>query len=262
MLLRRTMISFVVMICASGCASNGRIDVLEARLREQEIVVDRYERQIADVNSQLSMATRRARMLEQKLAGASEAVSSEATEKIAAVEGVKFNTLLTAAQDQDDTPGDDKIHAMVYPHDANGDLVKLVGKVIFEAIDLSLPEGSRTVGRWEMDPDSALETWHDGFLSSGYKFEFPWQKRPAGKEVLLHVKLEAPDGREFTAQHTVAIDPPQLLAVAPDVLDLKSSPNAVELSSANIPAGEKETANSDPIQTSDNWNVEMIPFQR
>ncbi|TWT58412.1 hypothetical protein KOR42_17860 [Thalassoglobus neptunius] len=208
-----------------GCASTSHIDLLEARLREQEVVVDRYEREVEAVREQLITAQRRTAMLEEQLAGTgSQLVSAEVTEQIAAIEGIRFNTLLTGAQDLDSEPGDERLHAMVYPHDGDGDLVKLVGQITFEAIDLSLPENERTVGRWEMNSQEALEYWHNGFLSSGFKFEFPWQSPPAGDEVLLHVKLKAPDGREFRTSHTIKVDPPKFLATVRQSPDLISTP--------------------------------------
>ncbi|MEW4489129.1 hypothetical protein AB1L42_13695 [Thalassoglobus sp. JC818] len=208
-----------------GCASTSHIDLLEAKLREQEVVVERYEREVASVRDQLITAQRRTAMLEEQLAGTgSQLVSAEVTEQIAAIEGIRFNTLLTGAQDLDSEPGDERLHAMVYPHDGDGDLVKLVGQITFEAIDLSLPESERTVGRWELNSQEALEYWHTGFLSSGFKFEFPWQSPPAGEEVLLHVKLKAPDGREFRASHTIEIDPPKFLATVRQSPDLISTP--------------------------------------
>lgn len=247
MLFARPAWPLTVMVCAglTGCLSTGRLELLETRLREQEVEIDRYERELVDMRSQLSVEQRRTRMLHEKLAGTQNPVTPEATEQIAKVEGLKFNTLLTAAQDADKAPGDERIHALVYPHDSDGQLVKLIGKVVFEAMDLSQPEGSRTVGRWELDADQALETWHAGFLSSGYKFSFPWQNRPTGKEILLHVKLESPDGREFTASHTVKIEPPVLLATAPEAPVLDSPPDSVTASSAD---GADDASHAESVQ--------------
>lgn len=208
-----------------GCASTSHVDLLEARLREQEVLVERYEREIADVREELLTAQRRSVLLEEQLAeGGSRLVSAEVTDQLAAVEGIRFNTLLTGAQNLDSVPGDERLHAMIYPHDSDGGIVKLVGSVTLEAIDLSRPEGQRTLGRWEFDPQQALEIWHAGFISSGFKFEFPWQSQPTSNEVLLHATFRTPDGREFRNSHTIRITPPKLLATVNESPALATPP--------------------------------------
>lgn len=201
------------MIC--GCTSPDKTDLLEARLRERELVLENYEQEIHTVQSQLSVAQREARILREEMKRSGKTPPAmEATAAIAAAETLQFNTLLTAGQNADSAPGDEKFHAIVVPYDATGNLVKVIGDVEFEAIDLSLPETRRTVGKWVYNPEQAQELWHAGFLSSGYRFVLPWKQAPAGKEILLHMKLITADGRELTASHTVKIDPPLQLGSA------------------------------------------------
>ncbi len=212
-----------------GCRGPSNVELLEARLREFEVTQDQREAELSAVRSQLNIAQREARILRNQIAASGEkAPAVEATEAIASVEELKFNTLLTAGQNKDQTPGDERFHAIVSPYDHAGELVKVVGKVELEAIDLSLPEEKRTVGKWSYSPEKALDLWHNGFLSSGLRFDLAWNELPQGKEVLLHVKMETADGRELTASHTVKIDPPQQLAVAPIAPDLVNPADEIE----------------------------------
>lgn len=198
-----------------GCSGTNHLELLEARLREQELVVQRYEKEVAAVRSQLTVAQRESKILRQQLTKAGKDVPAvEATTALAAVETLKFNSLLTAGQNKDTTPGDEQFHAIVTPYDKAGELVKVVGKLELEAIDLSLPENQRTVGRWEFPPEKAQKLWHSGFLSSGFRFTLPWERLPQSNSVLLLVKMETPDGRELSASHTMKIEAPTQLASA------------------------------------------------
>ena len=213
----------------SGCMGTNRVDVLEARLREQEDVVQHYQSEIASVRSQLIVAQRESKILREQITqGGGKSPAVEATEALAAVEKLQFSNLLTAGQDKDSKPGDERFHAIVIPYDRAGELVKVVGEVQFEAIDLSLPEDRRTIGHWKFTPEEAQKLWHSGFLSAGYRFDLPWEKLPQGKEILLHMKLKTPDGRELTASHTVKITPPTALAIESEAPDLLKVPKAIQ----------------------------------
>lgn len=220
-------LGLLFVVCA-GCLGNPRrTELLQARLREQETVLSQYETELTRVRSQLAVAQREQAILRNRIASSGEpAPAMEATQAIAAADGLKFNTWLTAGRNQDSSPGDERFHAIVYPHDASGDLVKVVGTLKLEAIDLSLPEGERSLGKWEFTPDEALELWHSGFLSAGFRFDYEWDKPPQGKEIILRASLETPDGRQLAANHSMKIDPPHKLNL--DQIDAKPIPVPVD----------------------------------
>lgn len=233
-----------VLSLLSGCIGTSKVDVLEARLREQEVVVQNYQSQVVSVQSQLTVAQRESKILRVQFAKAGKKIPAvEATAAIASVETLKFSSLLTAGQDKDSQPGDERFHAIVIPYDSAGELVKVVGDVEFEAIDLSLPEDQRTVGHWEYTPEKAKQLWHSGFLATGYRFDLPWEQLPQGKEILLHMRLKTPDGRELTASHTMKIAPPAKLAVAPELL--KVAEDVQQVKAEEPAAAEKSKAQAE-----------------
>lgn len=227
-------VAFVCMF--AGCKSPDKIELLEARLRENEVIVQNYERELGSMNSQLSIAQREANILREQLDRNGQPVPAvEATTALASVETLKFNTLLTAGQDKDSLPGDEKFHAIVSPYDSGGEVVKVIGDVELEAVDLSLPEDQRTIGKWTYSPEEALKLWHAGYLSTGYRFELPWESLPQGNEVVLRMKMKTPDGRELVTSHTVKVQPPTQLAVTEPATDLVPPPSEITQASASDP---------------------------
>lgn len=196
------------LLCAcSSCASRGNLELLESQLRTQETLIQGYERQLGQLRNELTASQREMDLMRSDLAQAS-TLPQEAAQTLAKAQGLTFNSLLTAAQNRDDRPGDECFHAVIYPHDAHGELVKLSGKLEIEALDLSRPPQDKVIGHWEFSPEEARNLWHAGFLASGYQVDLPWQQSPAGGKVLLHARLTAFDGRQFEASHTLTLQPP------------------------------------------------------
>ncbi len=271
-------------LCLGGCAGRERMDVLEAQLRNQESMMARYESQLKRAESDLSVAQREADLLRTQLAeNKDQNLFQETTQALAQVEGMKFHELLTAGQSKDDEPGDERLHAVLYPHDQHGKLVKLSGTLELEAIDLTMPHDERIVGHWQFSPEETRELWHSGFITNGYQLDLPWMKTPQGKKVLLHATLKTLDGREFNTTHTVSIDAPVLTKLDQPTTDFLIPPvqqsshieslsyeTPQEESAINKPGrillpdntAELQFENSNPIQTSDNWSDADIPAIR
>ncbi|QDU39800.1 hypothetical protein Mal4_41470 [Maioricimonas rarisocia] len=203
----------LVVIASSGCLRRGNVDLLEARLREQQEQLLQYEHQLTSVRSELGSARSEMEMLRRQIAqqGGSP-IAPEHVSALVTVNGIQFNTLLTGGRNRDGSPGDEVLAVVITPHDEDGDLVKIGGEIEIEALDMSLPADSRQVGLWTFDAAAARERWHSGFVSAGFQFELPWNRAPASGNVIVHARLITPDGRQFDASHTVAVDPPVQLA--------------------------------------------------
>lgn len=202
----------LVLLCSAllpGCATRGNLEVLEAQLRSQEALIRRYERDLDRLRGDLTVSQRELDLLRSDLASQGDKVIVEETShSLAKVEGIVFNSLLTAPQDRDNITGDEGLHAVFYPHDAHGEIVKLSGRIEFEVIDLSRPANEKTIGHWEFTPDEARKLWYAGFLMSGYQLDLPWQQVPVGPKVLLLARLITPDGRKFEATHQISVRSP------------------------------------------------------
>jgi len=227
----------MVLCTLSSCASRGNAELLEAQLRAQESMLAKYQREVSSIRSELSVAQKETNLLRTELAETQNRQLYEETSKnLAAVEGLKFHTMLTGGQDHDEQSGAERLHAMVFPHDQHGNVVKLSGRIEFEALDLSKSGDDRTIGHWVYPANEATELWHAGFLGSGFKVNEPWQRTPSGSKVLLLAKLTTPDGRKFETTHTITIDTPALSKVDAPELELISPPRSTVQSESKTDA--------------------------
>ena len=190
---------------ALGCASRGDVDLLEARLRNQELQLRKAEQRATQLASQLEEAQQQQDLLRSQIAGQLPALPAETTQALAAATGLKFHTLLTAGQDRDGVAGDDQLHVFLFPHDADGELVKLTGNLEVEVFDPSQPGGMQRIGHKQYTAEEARKLWHNGFLSSGFQTELPLEAPPSGTKLVLHGRLTTIDGRQFDASHTVSV---------------------------------------------------------
>jgi hypothetical protein len=98
-----------------------------------------------------------------------------------------------------------------------------------------------------------------GFLGSGYQFTLPWPDPPQHDEVVLHVRLRAPDEREFVATQVVKIQPEVVTA------DNKSSVETVRRPIADRELIESITPGPlrrEGVRESTNWTDETMPVRR
>ncbi|MFG0334025.1 MAG: hypothetical protein ACF8TS_11735 [Maioricimonas sp. JB049] len=248
----------LVVIASSGCLRRGNVDLLEARLREQQQQLLQYEQQLAGVRSELGSARSEMEMLRQQVArqGASP-IPPEHVAALVSVSGIQFNTLLTGGRNRDGSPGDEVLAVVLTPHDQDGDLVKIGGEIEIEALDMSLPSDSRQIGLWTFDAEAAREMWHSGFVSAGFQFELPWHRPPSSRNVIVHARLITPDGRRFDASHTVAVDPPVQLA-SQDVIT-PPAPRQKVVAPAAPPAVPEDRLVPRPVETPAEWLEDASP---
>lgn len=190
----------------SGCASRRATDILEARLREQEDVLYTREAELQTAKSELEVANREMKTLRRQLADRGDnLLPAEESKRIFAATGIQLNKLRTGGIDQDNRHGDDMLTAVIVPHDAQGDTVKVAGAVQIRLFDLSQPADQQLIGQWRFDQEEASENWHRGLLGAGYSFRLPWQKRPKNSKLLLHARLTSDDGRSFDISEPINV---------------------------------------------------------
>ena len=204
-----TRMSLLFVLATVGCGGRGNVDLLESRLREQEDRLSTVKSQLDEARSELTIARKESRALRNQLADRGKpALLPERADALFRANGVQFNQLFTGGLDRDGHAGDELLIATLVPHDAQGEMVKLPGRIQLEAFDLAQSGEKRTIGRWEFDTDQAIQHWHRGYLASGYMFRLPWQQVPKHSRLLLHARLTVSDGRQFDTTREVTITPP------------------------------------------------------
>jgi hypothetical protein len=263
-----------------GCLTRGNVDLLESELRRQELAQQELNEQLRGARDELRIARADADSLRTQLAGRGQStLVAEQAAVLYKAEALKFNMLLTSGLDRDGQPGDEGLSVLVLPVDANGDLIKLVGTVELELLDLTREEGNKRLGNWRFSTDEVREHWHHGFLSAGYLFKLDWQVVPVSPELTLHAKLTAPDGRAFDATTQVKVAPPGVPAIPPvaqraptsrgnvipagasllDASPPKSHPARRSGSPRINPGPATPRAGHAPVETSDNWTDQTVP---
>ncbi len=201
--------SALIVASLSGCALRGNSELLEARLRQQEDRVVRMETELRSAKSELEAAKGESQHLREQLAGRrQQTLLPEQADSMFRATGIQFNRLLTGGLDRDGSKGDELVSAVVVPHDADGELVKLPGRIELTAYDLAQDQEQKLIGRWEYGVEECRGLWHSGFLGSGYLIRVPWTQIPSNSKILLHARLVTPDGRQFDTSEHVEIDPP------------------------------------------------------
>jgi len=161
----------------TGCASRGKMDVLESRLRTQEDQISSLQNELAGAQNEALIAQRESSALRENMtATGKQPIISEEAQVLFRTAGVQINKLLTGGLNEDQQPGDDMLNVVLLPVDAQGDPVKLPGAITLELSDLRLPAGEREIGKWVFPEEDAMKNWHRGFITSGYQFKLPWNR--------------------------------------------------------------------------------------
>lgn len=269
-----------------GCAARRTHEVVESRLREQNQLLSERESDLRKTEGELEIARREADTLRQQLiADGKSPILPEQADVLFRATGIKINELLTGSLDQDGQPGDELLTAVIVPHDADGEPMKLPGEMEIELFDLSRPGEEKRIGSWTFDASQSREYWHSGFLSSGYMFRLPWQQPPASSQVVLHARLKTADGRQFDTSSTIEVTPPgprEELA-ADESFDFKDfeEANPAQPTTSYRPAGGGDWQSRprrfplegpvgtpgafakepmrEPLKTSDSYTIDSIP---
>lgn len=197
---------------AFGCASRGNVELLEARLRDQEDQLHALHTQVDRTNSELTAARRLNETLKQKLvqpAGHETTVSL--TERQFQTTGLKINPLLTGGFNRDGQPGDDQVTLVVAPIDKGDQPVQLAGHVECELLDPARPSEQQRLGSWTFDVKQTNAAWQKTLGSFGYRFELPWQNPPTSDKLELRVRFQSEHGDRFETSATVQVVPPASL---------------------------------------------------
>jgi len=266
---------FGLSFCATGCASRGSLDVLEAQMLRYETRISELESKLEESQDELSTVRRESQSLriqQSKKVGDAGLLPEQAA-LLTKVTGIRFHKFLTSAENTDGNLGDDQLNVVLMPVDDDGDTLKLPGIIQLSAYDFANSKANREttaapkkIGYWEFTSRQSNDHWRNGFLASGYHFKLPWPEQPTNSELLLHARFTSTDGRNFDTTKLLKVNvidsesapiEPENLPPAPEDLQPVSGTDedlprkVVEEKSSKpmpFPAGDIESA---PIETSD-----------
>ncbi len=204
----RFVLTGMLAVLACGCFSRSGTDLLQARIRDQEVHLADTERQVATTQTELAKARREADGLRTELAKrGSGGTTAEQTEALVRVTKLQIHSLLSGGVNKDEQPGDDAFVAQVAPVDVDGEVVKLPGQIELTLLDPAVAEGQREVGHWNFTVEECRQHWTRGLTGAGYQFTVPLAASPAHDSLVLHAKLTTVDGRSFDASQIVRVSP-------------------------------------------------------
>ena len=218
----RIVLTGMLAVLACGCLSRSGTDLLQARIRDQEVHLADAERQVATTQTELAKARREADGLRTELAKrGSGGTTAEQTEALVRVTKLQIHSLLSGGVNKDEQPGDDAFVAQLAPVDVDGEVVKLPGQIELTLLDPAVAEGQREVGRWNFTVEECRQHWTRGLTGAGYQFTVPLAASPAHDSLVLHAKLTMVDGRSFDASQIVRVSPATTLTASSrrEVLD-------------------------------------------
>lgn len=118
---------------------------------------------------------------------------------------------LSGGANFDDRPGDDGVKVHLRLRDADGDLVKVPGRISIQLLDISVPGSPVAVGLCVFDDASELGgMWHGRFGSGHFTVRCPFsaEKSPKGRKLTVNVEfLDYLTGIALTTVKEVAVSP-------------------------------------------------------
>lgn len=200
----------LAIFAASGCASRGNVDFLEARLRDQEDQLRSLHAQVDRTNSELTAARRLNETLKQKFVQpASHELTFDLSELQFQGTGLKINSLLTGGFNRDGQPGDDQVTLVFAPIDRDEKPIQVPGRVECELFDPTQPPNQQLVGVWAFDAAKTRAAWQKTLGKFGYRFELPWHTPPTAGDLELRVRFHSEHGDHFEATAPIQIALPK-----------------------------------------------------
>ncbi len=188
----------------SGCRSPGDW----ARLRKDNEALQRDQQRLQD-----TIARRDA--LIAALSGQIETLEGFGPDQPAALFApVKIEIAgLSGGADYDGQPGDDGVTVYLRPRDANGDVVKVPGRITIQLQDNTDSTSPRLLGGRVFDDPARLgKLWHGKFITQHYTLKCPFSaktKLPTTRRVTVHAEfVDYLTGATLTAVKEVSISFP------------------------------------------------------
>ncbi len=186
-----------------GCRSNNKYELIEAELRTRE-------RELADARAALDQSRNLLRAYEASQRPATPGPHPGGGGAFVQVKEIAL-ARGTGGVDEDGAPGDEGLMVVIVPRDDDGSAVKVPGRVLVAAWEVTPAGLKNPIGSWNIPADKLRPTWKSGLISTGYFVAVPWQTLPSTDRVRIAVRLITTDGRAFEADRDVSVKPPLAL---------------------------------------------------
>ena len=115
---------------------------------------------------------------------------------------------LSGGADYDGKPGDDGVNVYLRLHDADGDAVKVPGRIKVQVVDNSNLHSPRVIGLYPFDdPGEVRKTWHGKFGTQHFSLKCPFPTGmllPASRTLLVSAEfVDLLSGTTLTASQEV-----------------------------------------------------------
>ena len=136
----------------AGCEDAGAAQrTLEQQLRQ-------LQQETTQLTTQLEQAETRNQELREQIQRVSDLKTDAEFEQIYNLQRIKL-TGYTNLYDKDKDGKFEKLIVYVQPIDADGDVVKAVGKIDVQLWDLNRPNGQAMIGKWHVGPTELKKNW-------------------------------------------------------------------------------------------------------
>lgn len=267
-----------------GCASSKNMEALESRLRVSEDRAIEAERALSEAQREIATLRDEVVLVREQAAGQGRVVSQgpRPTE-------LAFVSLMTGGVDEDGSPGDEAVRAIVQPIADETGPIRAEGELVVELLDISAPADDRVCGSWRFEGQELRDLWSAGLFSTGYELTLAPQNRPLPDGALLLARFTTPEGDQLEATHTLKLRPDLSVAGGPrgpvrqvsaseanfgqhserniasmdeqlpDTLPVREPPRRAPVGPAGNPFAEFLQK---PTRTSDSWTDTSIPVLR
>lgn len=198
----RTCLVLALLAGFVGCATRGNVELLEARLRDQEDRNAQLEKSLEQTREETRIAREDADALRGQLAGRGDKVLlPEQADALFRARKLEINQLLTAGVDGDGVPGDEGITTVVTPVDGMGRPIRLPGELV---VVMTPADDDTPFQRWVIPPEESRKLWQRDLLAGGFRLQLPLEGRPP-ENVRIAAQLKTADGRMLDATHSFAL---------------------------------------------------------
>jgi hypothetical protein len=186
-------------LLSAGCDPPGRPDPRIAQIQELEDRLADHARTIAQRDRELATQAEMIRTLRGLQ-------PEERLDQLVRVARIELASL-SGGYDDDRDGADEGVVLYLRTLDADGDVIKAAGSARVRLLDLSHPDGGRTVAAREWTSQELRGAWYGRLMTAHYTLRIPWaggaRNPPAGEITAVAEFTDLLTGQSFRLQHVV-----------------------------------------------------------